>query len=37
MKIDNAIGTSEITATVKNMKSYEYADGNEPITPLTNT
>ena len=37
MKIDNAIGTSEIIATVKNIRSYEYAEGNEPITPLTNT
>jgi hypothetical protein len=37
MNIDNTTGTSEIAATVKNMRSYEYAEGNEPITPLTNT
>lgn len=37
MKIDNAIGTSEVRATVKNIRLYESGEGNEPITPFTNT
>jgi len=37
MKIDNPIGTSEVRATVKNIRLYESGEGNEPITPFTNT
>lgn len=37
MKIDSAIGTREIKATVKNIRLYESGEGNERITPGTST